>query len=497
MNTNELPITDEVNNFKNHLNQEGNNRIIFSGIFGIGKTYFINSFFKNNCDYISIKLNPVNYSVSPNQDIFELIKFDIAFQLISKNPDFQKINFSRWFSSQFFILENYKNIISNLIQNLSKIDQTLNLIVEPAVKLGKQIQNYQDEINKDDEKEIKEFLSFFKDQKGTIKEENNITELLTALIDSLRKNDEKIILVIDDLDRIDPEHIFRLLNVFSAHFDFQDLEGENKFGFDKVILICDIENIRGIFHNKYGAEIDFSGYIDKFYSEEIYYYKFENMIKDNLHTFISTIKTNNGLVNHQIRSSDSYLKKELQFLLSHFIDSSAISLRSILAFLKQDVIIYDYTLNSTKLGGGRVHSTFTPILVILEILEKLFVNKINFTRAIDKVINRFPLVQIDSYENYASLSIGNLAMLSDYTKNNLLISENSDLYNYDFLNLRIEYKIQWNNHSDGIVGYASNVSSLPLEIDIKTTTNQRYILPYFKLFKNAYIAKNEIVKKYY
>ena len=27
------------------------------------------------------------------------------------------------------------------------------------------------------------------------------------------------ILIIDDLDRLDPEHIFRLFNVFSAHFD--------------------------------------------------------------------------------------------------------------------------------------------------------------------------------------------------------------------------------------------------------------------------------------
>ena len=45
---------------------------------------------------------------------------------------------------------------------------------------------------------------------------------------------------------------------------------DNKFGFDKIIFVCDIENIRKIFAHKYGAEVDFSGYIDKFYSSEIY-----------------------------------------------------------------------------------------------------------------------------------------------------------------------------------------------------------------------------------
>ncbi len=65
------------------------------------------------------------------------------------------------------------------------------------------------------------------------------------------------------MDRIDPEHIFRIFNVFSAQFDLD--KDENKFGFDKIILVCDLDNIRNIFANKYGQNVDFSGYIDKFY----------------------------------------------------------------------------------------------------------------------------------------------------------------------------------------------------------------------------------------
>jgi hypothetical protein len=44
----------------------------------------------------------------------------------------------------------------------------------------------------------------------------------------------------------------------------------NKFGFDKVIFSCDIDNIQSVYHHKYGAKADFSGYIDKFYSSNIF-----------------------------------------------------------------------------------------------------------------------------------------------------------------------------------------------------------------------------------
>src|SRR5690606_19310650 len=143
---------------------------------------------------------------------------------------------------------------------------------------------YKKNIERDDSKELKNFLTTFTEKKGTYREENSITDLLCKLIDSLKLNNPKkeIVLLIDDLDRIDPEHIFRIMNVFSAHFDHYDQKGENKFGFDKVVVVCDINNVRGIFHNRYGVNIDFSGYIDKFYSNEIFEYDFAQVITHNL-----------------------------------------------------------------------------------------------------------------------------------------------------------------------------------------------------------------------
>ena len=74
--------------------------------------------------------------------------------------------------------------------------------------------------------------------------------------------EKRKVLIIDDLDRMDPDHIFRIMNVFAAQFDHERF-GYNKFAFDKVIIVCDLDNLRNLFAHKYGSNVDFSGYIDK------------------------------------------------------------------------------------------------------------------------------------------------------------------------------------------------------------------------------------------
>lgn len=489
-----LPIDEESDRFKIHLSQENNIRILFSGIFGIGKTYFIKKFFESEIDYIPITLNPVNYSVNQNEDIFELVKFDIAFQLLAKNPTFEKIEFNKYFAGQYFILENYKSILGNIIENASKIDHSINQIIESSLKLGKQIEQFHAESKIDDEKVIHEFLDFFKEQKGTIKEENNITHLLSALINSLKTEEKKVVLVIDDMDRIDPEHIFRILNVFSAHFDYYDFEGENKFGFDKIILICDIENIRGIFHNKYGANIDFSGYVDKFYSNEIFYYKIENVINRNLKHFLSAIRSNNRTFSEQVTSNDSFIKNGLLCILTFFVECKTISLRKLLSFLNNEIEFPSYTIIVRRNNLHKNHSNSTPILFVLETLERMFGNKSQLTAAIDKVIDKYSSISLERYGNYTDSIIGNLAMIADYTESHLFPSSDRT-YFYNIEGTTIEYKIENYNHSYGVYGYAVKISPTKSNGDPTETINN-YILPFFQLFKAAYIAKSEIVKDF-
>ena len=78
-----IPIDKIKNDFQEFLNPQRNRRIIFSGPFGIGKTYFLNEFFKEKDEeFYSIFLRPVNYSLLSNEDVFKLIKYDILTQII-------------------------------------------------------------------------------------------------------------------------------------------------------------------------------------------------------------------------------------------------------------------------------------------------------------------------------------------------------------------------------------------------------------------------------
>ena len=74
-----IPLTEDLINidapasdFSEHLNSS--KRILFSGAFGIGKTFFLENFFKSqamNEKYNVIHLSPVNYQISSNENIFE------------------------------------------------------------------------------------------------------------------------------------------------------------------------------------------------------------------------------------------------------------------------------------------------------------------------------------------------------------------------------------------------------------------------------------------
>src|SRR5690606_21418856 len=145
--------------------------------------------------------------------------------------------------------------------------------------------------------EIEKFNVYNKTLQGT--NEENIIKLMAELASNIKlteidaisrlivdanniakKEDKTNALIIDDLDRIDPEHIFRIINVFSAHRDYSTQE--HKFGFDKVILVCDISNIRRIYEHRYGIGVDFNGYISKFADTMIFDYNVKRYLSDAL-----------------------------------------------------------------------------------------------------------------------------------------------------------------------------------------------------------------------
>ncbi|WP_114748344.1 P-loop NTPase fold protein [Pleomorphovibrio marinus] len=332
-------FSDHLEN--DHLEKEKNNRILFSGKFGIGKTYFLNKFFDDNSDkYETFHITPVNYSVSNNNDILEYIKHDILFKLLEKDIDYDEIKISKAILIPYF-LQNNINKLSQLspffIAQISEVGGSLSIIAPKIVRLISKFRKEFREINLTSERKIINHLKSFTGKKG-IYEEDFITELIRNLVNQLKTN-RKIVLIIDDLDRVDPDHIFRILNVFSTHIDFVPVPGrdfQNKFDFSQIILVCDLNNIKEIFAHKYGNTVDFLGYMNKFYATDVFHFDIiKDIIKNITHVNNSIIKC--GIFGERRGEVVDRYKDGLEltlFVVKSLIESGMITIRMIQKILR-------------------------------------------------------------------------------------------------------------------------------------------------------------------
>lgn len=275
-----IPIDKELEAFKEHL--EVNERTIFSAKFGDGKTYFLNEFKNKYSDekekYYFITLYPVNYSVAENQDIFEYIKRDILFQL-AKDEKLNPIDFEA-IAKSIFTWENLKEVISFLISCMPK-GEVLNKILEKGEKFAKRY--------KEEQTTFKEYESWFTAQKGGLYEHDGYTDLIIETLKYIKESGYKTALIIEDLDRIDPAHLFRILNVLGAHIDehiYKESENTNKFGFDNIITVFDNNTTEHIFHHFYGENANYKGYINKFTSHQPFYYSIDEIAREYLYKVI-------------------------------------------------------------------------------------------------------------------------------------------------------------------------------------------------------------------
>lgn len=95
-------------------------------------------------------------------------------------------------------------------------------------------------------------------EKDSVYENDIITKIIRDNISTYQKNhNKKIVLVIEDMDRLDPAHLFRIMNVFSAHMDYGyrcmrtvgDTLFDNKFGVNNVVFVMHEKNTEALFHH--------------------------------------------------------------------------------------------------------------------------------------------------------------------------------------------------------------------------------------------------------
>lgn len=295
MNQEPIRITTqyEAERFETFLALPDNHRILFSGKYGSGKTFFLHEFFttRKKDEYETFHLFPTNYAIAKNEDVVKLLQFDILYELMVKGylaPSEKMFSAKETMAS--FVQSNLPKIIKDVISHCGKIGKKLSDVFDTYTQLATQYEDFDKGVNQSEEDKARE--EFYKLMNKV--EYNATTELIEMVNSSI---DKQKVLIVDDLDRIDPEHIFRLLNLFSAQTSnyfsahWPTGQDENRYGFDIIIFVCDIDNIRNIFRAKYGDGVDFAGYIDKFYSIAPYFFNNNNVVASEAHRFIASINS--------------------------------------------------------------------------------------------------------------------------------------------------------------------------------------------------------------
>jgi GTPase SAR1 family protein len=437
------------NSFEQELKQYGDSsaRIFFSGKYGVGKTKFLERFFKEKKEeYLTVHLYPVNYQIYNNLDIIELLKVDIIIELLKQNILFADnskltlVEYLKQYATPSLIAEkivNYGTDISKTISSAIPGNPLYSIPIGVFSILGRALKDYQT-VNS-------HFHDIKSGDSGTIEkyiEKSKEPDIISSIVHTTIKdiNDKKSVLIIDDLDRLDPEHVFRILNILSAHFDQgREREGDNKFGFDYIIIVGDYHNIQKIFHHKYGEKIDFDGYIDKFYTIKPFEFDNRKALLNELDIIIEKYQRDD-----LSKDFSTYMYILLEDILRNSINIKAINLRELLKNINLKSL-------TTVQKYSNIPRESAHIIIVVDILIDIFGTKEKLIQVIEEIKIYNPLSMALSHQAI-------VAELSQIVIGNTL--KNDEMYLYK------DYKLILSNGLMTIKGSNSELDYMNLYYDL-------------------------------
>ena len=436
-----ISVDSHISEFSDYL--DNNCRCVLSARFGDGKSFFLNEVRQKLSDrYIFLTIYPVNYQVAENKDIFEYIKRDILLQiLMSSEIVFSDDKYSFPLRLWAFLNNSKADLLSDIVKLLTS---SFANIPSNAIKIFsrniEKFQKFSTAINNSDSNKIEAYLAEFADQSGGIYEFDPISQIIYQLIADLKeRSGKRIVLVIEDMDRIDPAHIFRILNVFSAHWDICDFsecklaEGNplNKYNLDKILLVCHFQNIRNIFHHFYGAKTDFTGYIHKYSSSGPYEYSLSDVMKEWVYNKIPF---------------DHDMYPDICKQLASLIMCKHSNKEHIITNVRHITDIFNkekYNIRTTYIQVGSSHyvNTYNQVSILLSILNDFEISVDDFLTSVLSTFNNVPAYESDSRHNQICNFIGACWLLFSFINNKIDFSYDSRGVKYDRYNLLSEISV--------------------------------------------------------
>ncbi len=331
-----IPMDSAISQFGDHLRAYP--RTMLSARFGDGKTYFLDAVRNDERlkeEFAFLTIYPINYQVMDNKDIFEIVKYDILWQLM----------LNKMISFDFEMTENEKiawfiktktqsgNLFSGALSIIPMIGNSFPSVA--IAQVAKNLKSLYNKLKKDYEKFNEQYKSegdivekYLESMESkALYEHDIITSIIQRAIEKYRgKTNKKVALIIEDMDRMDPAHAFRILNVFSAHMDYeyrsfsskQREKVDNKFSFDNIVVVADYDNLEKIFHHFYGNGTSFEGYISKFLSGNYFTYSLKSIQKEYIIKKIIEITTLPQEVIRIVLTNDNLESKSIREIVQSF-----------------------------------------------------------------------------------------------------------------------------------------------------------------------------------
>ena len=472
-----IDITEKLEEFYHHLSAADVDRTIFSAKFGDGKTEFLHQFKeKYKKKYTFYTLYPVNYQIAPNEQVMEYIKRDLLFQLILNGTLTPIGNIPDSILLQWYVNENSFDIVKDIIKFAPSIigsGNQLSAILKGAINLISGIKKRCEKFNEfkagitegNFEKATK-IIGNLSEGAGNIYELDPISWLIAQ---SIANKGGKSVLIIEDLDRIDPAHLFRILNIFSAHIDrhylcsdktiYQDDEEKpfdelpNKLGFANIIFVMDAESTEAVFKNFYGNS-NYEGYINKFFSKRVFEYSITKYAHQLLYDYIDEKCIISQLLFEDILESAGFKMEQK-------------SVRDIAKVL--DGFECAYRKEEVRVTDDFCFLSDTLLVKLLAILIRLGAKKNHLSKYLKIIYSKLTNIgkkYIElSYENFFIYLLGCFVMNEDSFRNNGKIYFNGTAYQISFYKDKDGYKDVKLVKSLGNIKYSERYELSKINID--------------------------------
>ena len=157
------------------------------------------------------------------------------------------------------------------------------------------------------------------------------------------------------------------------------MEGDedNKFGFDYIIIVGDINNIKSIFYHRYGKDTEFQGYFDRFFSFKPFLYDNKTAVREVLSIILQRTQYEPSQLKQAIEGNSGWINVFLTGILAQVLEADNLNLRQLLSLVRNKFSslsegfvfrVHDYEMPFDR--KGNFHYLHLSIRILIEMFGK-------------------------------------------------------------------------------------------------------------------------------